>query len=277
MSLRLDPRIPLVWRTPDSVQFGVDHPVARLDGVTLLDERLLQALATGAPRGVLRALARGDDPAVDRVVAAVTPALLRQDRRRSRVVVCGTGRLADTVAELLAGEGDAVGRSPSGEPENGSPALAVLVDHGVTPPRSAGAWLRRDVPHLPAVVTGNAIVVGPLVLPGRSPCLHCVALHRADGDAAHAAISAQVLGRRFAEPPLLTAEAAVAVVRMVRDGTAGHSITVTAEGVTRRSWARHPDCACWDATQRGTGSVDASSAGASPAPPTRAGAVAALA
>ncbi|PJJ71622.1 bacteriocin biosynthesis cyclodehydratase domain-containing protein [Diaminobutyricimonas aerilata] len=277
MSLRLDPRIPLVWRTPDSVQFGVDHPVARLDGVSALDERLLQALATGAPRGVLRAVVHGDDAAVDRVLTAVGPALLDPARRRRRITVCGTGRVADTVTGLLAAEGDAVTRGRADQPEPPLPEVAVLVEHGVTAPRSAGAWLRRDIAHLPVVITGNAITVGPLVAPGRSPCLHCLALHRADDDAAHVAISAQVLGRRFAEPPLLATEAAVAAVRMLQDGVAGTSLLVTAAGVSRRTWTRHPECACWDATQRGNDSVAASSADASPARPTTAAAAGALA
>jgi hypothetical protein len=36
MILRLDPRFPMVWRTPTSVQLGIDPPLVILDPVTEL-------------------------------------------------------------------------------------------------------------------------------------------------------------------------------------------------------------------------------------------------
>ena len=53
MTLRLDPRRPIVWRTPHSLQIGVDPVLAVLDDVSEGDARLIDALAVGVPRSGL--------------------------------------------------------------------------------------------------------------------------------------------------------------------------------------------------------------------------------
>jgi bacteriocin biosynthesis cyclodehydratase domain-containing protein len=52
----------------------------------------------------------------------------------------------------------------------------------------------RDRPHLPVVVRETTALVGPLVVPGRTPCCRCVELARGDRDPAWPALSAQLLG-----------------------------------------------------------------------------------
>ncbi len=47
MVLKLDPRFPLVWRTPSSLQLGVDPAVVTLHDVSETTERLLAALVAG--------------------------------------------------------------------------------------------------------------------------------------------------------------------------------------------------------------------------------------
>lgn len=61
MILRLDPRWPLVWRTPTSVQVGIDPPLVILDPISELEERLLAAIAVGVSESGLAMLARGRD------------------------------------------------------------------------------------------------------------------------------------------------------------------------------------------------------------------------
>ncbi|RII97264.1 hypothetical protein DZF96_08005, partial [Clavibacter michiganensis] len=79
MAIRLDPRLPLVWRTPDSLQLGVDRPPVVLSAVSRLDERLLDALGRGISRGGLDMIAatEGATPAhVTQLLDLVRPALV---------------------------------------------------------------------------------------------------------------------------------------------------------------------------------------------------------
>lgn len=59
--------------------------------------------------------------------------------------------------------------------------LVVLLGHGAVDHRRAEPWRRRDVPHIPVVVDGPVLRVGPLV-DGPAPCLLCLDLHRTDRD-----------------------------------------------------------------------------------------------
>ena len=53
MVLRLDPRLPLLWRTPSSLQFGVDDPPVVLEAVSAAEERMIAALRVGVSRSGL--------------------------------------------------------------------------------------------------------------------------------------------------------------------------------------------------------------------------------
>src|SRR5690554_7803756 len=57
MVLQLNPHVPLVWRSPSSLQFGVESPLVRLDDVSPAQERLIAALAAGATRPGLTVIA----------------------------------------------------------------------------------------------------------------------------------------------------------------------------------------------------------------------------
>lgn len=50
MVIQLNPLLPLVWRSPDTVQVGIDQPVAVVTGVTAGLEAVLWALRSGLPR-----------------------------------------------------------------------------------------------------------------------------------------------------------------------------------------------------------------------------------
>ena len=141
------------------------------------------------------------------------------------------------------------------------PDLAVLALVGTVDHRVADRFLRRGVPHLLATVREGSGVVGPLVLPGRSSCLRCHDLHRADRDPAWPRIAAQLSSGGGSTPApcdvvLATTVAATAALQVVAflDGTVdvGHLPTVDGtlevartDGRTRRrTWSRHPLCGC---------------------------------
>ncbi|KZX20015.1 hypothetical protein [Rathayibacter tanaceti] len=47
MVLRLDPRLPLLWRSANALQLGLDRPLVILDDVGYAEELLLDALRLG--------------------------------------------------------------------------------------------------------------------------------------------------------------------------------------------------------------------------------------
>ncbi len=95
MTLTLDPRYPLVWRTPDSLQLGVDEPPVVLESVTLGHERMLSALSIGLTPAGLTLIGTESGLTVAQVEdfhRRVQPALIeRRERPRARVAITGIG------------------------------------------------------------------------------------------------------------------------------------------------------------------------------------------
>ncbi|MGD9527464.1 MAG: TOMM precursor leader peptide-binding protein [Dehalococcoidia bacterium] len=141
-------------------------------------------------------------------------------------------------------------------PQRTRPDVAVLADALVPGARRVGALHAAGVAHVPVRVRDGTGVVGPLVLPGRSPCLTCVDLHRGDRDPAWPRIAALLAGRRGrADAVVVTATAALATAQALAAlevGTAnppaalGATLTIGADtaSVARRPWPPHARCPC---------------------------------
>ena len=140
------------------------------------------------------------------------------------------------------------------------PDLAVLTA-GFSPELPL-ALVREGVPYL-AVRAAEAIgVVGPLVLPRRSACLHCVELRKAEGDVAWPKILAQSV---CAEPATVACDVALAATTAalgaaqalafvdgaVRPASIDGTLEVVLPGWQwrRRTWLPHPACPCEAATR----------------------------
>lgn len=80
--------------------------------------------------------------------------------RRCEVPVLGGAQAADGAELALT-----VGRS--------APAVVVVVTEGRAPRWAGTPWQARGIPHLPVVLGSDRVVIGPLVLPGRTACLRC--------------------------------------------------------------------------------------------------------
>lgn len=245
--MRLVSDLPLLWRTPSSVQFGSDEPVAVLSDVSEGEDRLIASLAVGVSESGFAMLAESLGVPSDRSQAlldVLAPVLERDRESPSRVAaVLGDSVLARTIASLLSVSG------VLGSPDDAG--VVVLVADWVVAPADHLRWLNRDVPHLPVVVSERSVTVGPLVEPGVGACLHCVHLARIDVDSAWPAIATQLLGRPGRDVGSLeVAEAAAFVARRVLgrlsgDGEFGVSWRLAAAGeISSRGWGRHPDCRC---------------------------------
>ena len=126
--------------------------------------------------------------------------------------------------------------------------------------------VRDGTPHLAAYVRETVGVIGPLVIPGATPCLRCIDLARTDLDADWPRVLAQLdrpvrSTRRGPRPPVtpdacdgvlaaaVAAQATAQVLAVVDDlhtMPPGTSVEIDlTDGLTRcRRWQVHPACGC---------------------------------
>jgi bacteriocin biosynthesis cyclodehydratase domain-containing protein len=122
-------------------------------------------------------------------------------------------------------------------------------------------WVRDGLPHLVVRLVDGEVVLGPLVVPGRTACLRCVDEHRADEDPDHLAVlhryttacrSPRPDGVPDPADPLLATLATCWAAHDLRshltgDRPATWSATLTLggpDGLTAAAWPRHPACWC---------------------------------
>jgi len=254
MTIRIDPRWPLVWRDPSTLQVGIDPPRVIIERVTILEERLISALTVGVTHDGLEVIAEGNHPVIVELITRLTPVLQAPVPRSigATVALSGVGRLVELVARLLGEVGIRVVVAERAEHlVELAPALAIVVGHDVLAPQLHSVWLRRDVPHVPVLFTESAVHLGPIVEPGTGPCLVCIELHRRDADAAWPTIATQLLTRAVRnEPPLLAAGVAVDLCRVVlerleRGPRDARSLRISVTGErTATEWDVHPECSC---------------------------------
>lgn len=275
--LRIDPAARPIWRTPDSLQFGLDPVLAILDPVPAGADRVVHALAAGCDRATLEALVgAGGLDQLDSLLTTIAPALLR--RSTAAAVPLGVAITGpDDLVELLRGWFPAASARPD---------VAVVVAHHLVPPAGTVRWLRDDVPHLAVVFGDQSATVGPLVVPGATPCLQCADQHRLDGPHWRA-IAAQLL-RRGGSRTAGSARIRLRVAALVGDaieslreaaptGLEGAALRIAPDGSVSRSprpWherclCRHPDAPA-GAAPSGTGTAAAPPAAAPVIAPTTA-------
>lgn len=275
--LRLDPAATPLWRTPDSLQFGHDPELARLEGVPPGAEEVISALVLGTDRrGLAAVAAEAGFEDLDALLARLDPVLLR------------TGPEPPPLAVALDGPEDltAMARPWFGSSRAARPDVVVILAHHLVPPADTVRALAEDRPHVALVFDDQAAVVGPYVVPGITPCLRCAEEHRLD-DPARRAVAAQLLRRGPARTTRsigtrLAAFGALGdaldALRLHRDtGLEGAALRIAEGGGfsrERRPW--HARCSCRSAdgpaptapARSGTGTAVAPPAVAPPIAPT---------
>ena len=256
---------------------GVDDPVL-LEDPTPWQERLLDALHAGIPDAMLPPLARslGASPdEAERFIAGIRPALDATPGPELRVQVELPSEIRHGEAEALDRGWRAGGLDPSDavcwrRDDLASGRALVIVADRLVDPRRAAALMAADIVHVPMELAGDAVVVGPVVVPGVTACLACRNAHRTDLDPGWPLLAAQLLGREHAVTEAGVAdEAAVLAARLLRAAAPGatalrdaptpgeapvttFSVTVSARDV-RRTWRAHrphPRCRCRDLEER---------------------------
>lgn len=314
MAPRIDPALPLVWRSPTELQLGGEFPRVVITDPGPLETGLISALRHGASLETVRMIGAGLDgsPAeVERTLARLAPAFeplpgepgepdgpdgsggaaVQHPSTMSAVgpaapplvVIDAAAPFATRIAALLAQLGYAT--TPPGETDGDAdaptPALAVIAAHWVVPPARYLPWLRADVPHLAVVDDERGWRIGPLVEPGRGPCLRCTELARRDRDAAWPVIAAQLAGHPAPRRPRGIRDlfdAAVAAARVVDDRLREGDASLAAASITTGGQASptefrvHPECGC--RAPAGSATAPARLAGRRPGAPSSAAGVA---
>lgn len=143
-------------------------------------------------------------------------------------------------------------------PRPAHPDLAVWVDAPPIAGRAAGVPAMEH-PHLAVTVQETGVDIGPLVIPGLTPCLECLDRQLADGDSTWYS-AAQALGRQQSETAPTGVETAAAVLAA---GAAAGQVLAYLDGVVQpTTWSAvlvlraadgylglkklsfHPDCGC---------------------------------
>jgi bacteriocin biosynthesis cyclodehydratase domain-containing protein len=135
--------------------------------------------------------------------------------------------------------------------------VVIAPTGSVVPPEWLGQVRHR--PHLPVVVRETTAVIGPFVLPGRTPCLRCVELTRGDRDPAWPVLAAQLIGERTGVEPcdvgLASAAGSIVALHVLAwldrgidppPPTIGGTLELSLADLRlrRRTVAAHPGCGC---------------------------------
>lgn len=277
MRLR-DAALPL-WRAPGILQVGLEPgDSVVLEGVPESLADVVRVLVSPQTRSGLGRLVPLVAPEwIDWLLARLTSGGLLQEVPAQRptpqpgVVVIGSGALATSLAAALADSGlsriDRLATAPAtadegthGAPVHWSrapqacPAIAIVAAETAEPDRCLTDDLfRANRPHLLVRLEPGNAVVGPLVLPGRTPCVRCHDLRRAHLDRAWPALLAQLCRERIEPHPTLLAWASWTATLQIRallagsgPETLGRSLELASGDyvVRARQWPAHPACGC---------------------------------
>lgn len=272
--LRIDPSHPPLWRTANSLQFGVDA-VAVVPDPAPWQQRLVRELEQGIPESAVvpfAVAAGGTSRAAEAFLALLDPVLLRGSEPAPSAVLQGAGDVPpaqlEVVRQGLVAAGCIVEVAQGFDPPGGvgadAAAVLVVVAHRVVPPAFAAALMRADRSHLPIVLAPGSADVGPLITPGESACLACLAAERRDADPAWPTLAAQLVGRT-ADPVDASVlwEAGIVAGRILTASelhpAAGHdrSLTVRAGSLHRALRTHRPHAECWCRSPSGTATADA--------------------
>lgn len=249
MLTRLDPAYPLLWRDADTVQFGLDG-IVQVSATEPWVERLLQSLRNGFRSTAFDVIAHGAGAPRDaaRELLATLRPVLRTDAPPLPGVWIESLNLADSRVETrteiaLCDEGFVT--ADRSDPN----AVGIVLVHGAASAQQLARYLRDDLAHLPIAFEPGGTTIGPLVIPGRTPCLSCRDGHERDRDAAWPILHAQLVGATSGRiTAARTAEAAALVARVLAEpGKPKSTKTVRISPDGRRVWRSvrfHAECQC---------------------------------
>lgn len=232
---RLDPARPLLWRDATTLQLG-DDGTLRLPAEQSWVEPLLSRMRRGFRRSAFDVIAHAAGAPWDdarRLLALVDPALT-DDPSPLRAVWTSSLGLTDPRAEGRLREALADEGVPAGAPDQAD-AVAVVLVPGAAAAVQFAVHLREDRPHLPLAFEPGRVTVGPLVIPGETPCLSCRDIEDTERDPAWPLVHSQLIGRDPGRiPASRVGEAARLTAVLLASSDPARLVRVSADG--RRVW-----------------------------------------
>lgn len=261
---RLTPGLRLLWRDERTVQVGADDAL-RVDADEPWVEPLLSQMGSGFRRSSFDVVAHalGAPREAARALLARVEHLLVTDPPAPRTAVVVRDGVSDArteyrMRESLEDEGVRLG-------DAGGTAVSVVLVGGAAASVRFSAHLRDDIAHLPVALDCDRATVGPLVLPGETPCLACRDAHDHDRDPAWPLVHAQLVHRDpgRVRAAIVAAAGAVAARLLAAPASAeGEIVTLSADGSrASRPVSFHEECLC-----RGTWSRSRPRSATEPAP-----------
>lgn len=161
---------------------------------------------------------------------------------------------ADSLRAHLADRGVRIATARHwGDPPARPPDVTVIANDRIECDRAiTDTLVRNDQPHLFVRPLPDGVVVGPLVVPGRTACTRCIDLTRC-ADPAWPRMLAQLCRLRWAAPPPAIEWAVATAIVHLRAYAAGDSPATlgatwelrTDDWIPRiRHWPQHPACGC---------------------------------
>lgn len=245
---RLDPSAPLLWRDEQTLQLGVDGSV-RIEVVGVWVEALLVRMCAGFQRRGFDVIAHASGAPRDEarmLLRRLQPLLVDDPPPPPAVWVEGVNitdaRCEYRMRDALADEGLSSGART--DPD----AIGVILVQGAAAALQLAPYLSADIPHLPVAFETGRVTVGPLVVPGITPCLSCRDGHERDRDPAWPRLHAQLIARHSGPIAVVhVAEAAALAARILSapESDASAIAQITADGARAwRSVTFHAECRC---------------------------------
>jgi hypothetical protein len=264
--IKLNPTFPLIWRSPTSIQIGIDRPLAIAESITLGQERFLSALRTGIPEHSLHAIAKecSLNAAELQSTLALFSEACRPESRSPRWRICldGSHGAIGSMGEIFSRLGhNVVTAGATSEPHAD---VVFLIADFVQPLHRSGDWHRRNKPHIPVTFGDVVVEIGPILgLEDAAPCATCIALARRDRDSAWPVMATQLSGMFSALPTVLVVHEVTTILArwVTHPDTLGisayHSVVIDVATGHRelRSFSVHAECACQTLPQNATADV----------------------
>lgn len=277
MALLIDSNTPVLWRSPHSLQIGLERDVVLFESLSTLDEVMIAALRRGVSAGGLAFVARAAGGTTSDAVRMATrlaghlgghsdgpgTTQITSTARTvagERILLDGSGPAVADIARALRGAGiplelfderHAPRGLPAGSPD---PDLVLIIDRFVLPPARYREWLSRDIAHLPVLFGERTVTIGPLIRPGRGPCLYCLELARTEADSCWPVLASQLAGSpaRSESPTIALAVAARLAgwlagpprQRLQRFAASSLRIDAITGQLSRERHRPHARCAC---------------------------------
>lgn len=217
----------MVWRTPASVQFGVDVAHVVIDPTSNSVEKAIAVLKSGFSEASLDAVA--SECGLTRneflhFVDSIRPAMVQEENTKDSpevaIALSGMGFAVESMATALSAipgliitlRRDELGTDFRHEgvsskkslnvytranriKQSHGQALAISFHHYVSRPEEAGHLLRNAVPQIPVIFSDSEIRIGPVLgIPG-GLCAACLYMHQRDVNPQWPAIASQLLGK----------------------------------------------------------------------------------